>query len=419
MVRAFFVALTLALGVQAEPGPGPAPREPTPTPVPRSVLAVFFHEVGPGSELARVDPLTLKAERVIRLTNGGGWATAFSPDRKTLAISGGMGMATVELIDLRRMRSRGVVDLDMTGGVNFLFWERGRGLFAVVDDYDRRAVVRIDPVSGTVQARHAVDGTILQVKRGVNGQVVLLLGPRRGIGPLRLAVVGGKGMAETTVPRLTGGTSTERDGDDIRVDEVIPALVVDRDGRRALVYAKGTVAEISLADLSATTHTLSEPVSTLQRFRNWLEPNAHAKIVDGYYRSGEWIGNGRFAVTGMDFAEGESTAAGLSIVDTRSWTLRNVADGATELGVSGGDTLLTFGYHANEGVRGFDLSGRELFHLLRGRSAWIQLVGNLVYAQIEDGRRIAVIDPRAGRKIAEAAVDRPVMLVDDPPTPLE
>jgi hypothetical protein len=120
----------------------------------------------------------------------------------------------------------------------------------------------------------------------------------------------------------------------------------------------------------------------------------------------------------MDFAEEKSTAAGLAIVDTESWTLRKVADGATELAVSG-DTLLTFGYHANEGVRGYDLTGRERFHLLRGRGAWVQLVGGLAYAQIGDGRRIAVIDPATGRKIGEAAVDRPVMLVDDPPRPPE
>jgi hypothetical protein len=415
MVRTFFVALALALGTTAEPGP--APREPTPTPVPRSVLAVFLHEVGPGSELARVDSLTLKPRgRFLPLAGGSAWITSLAPNRKQLAASGGLGRASVELVDVRRMRSRGVIDLEMDGDLRFLSW--GRSLFAVVDDYERRAVVRIDPRSRTVQARHPLDGTILQVESGIAEQVVVLLGPRQGIGALRLAVVGGKGMRVAAVPRLTGGTSVEGDGEDVRAREVIPALVVDREGRRALVYSQGTVVEISLADLTAATHDLSERVSIWRRFRDWLEPTAQAKIVEGSYRSGEWIGDGRFAVSGMDFAEEESKAAGLTIVDTESWTLRKVDDSATEVAVSG-ETLLTFGYHANEGVRGFDLSGRELFHLLRGRSAWIQLVGNLVYAQIEDGRRIAVIDPRAGRKIAEAAVDRPVMLVDDPPTPLE
>src|SRR5919106_2528935 len=132
MIRAFFVALALALGVDA--GPGPAPREPAPTPVPRSVLAVFHEQVGPGSELARVDPLTLRQSgRSVRLANGSAWTTALSPDRKTLAVSGGLGTATVELVDLRRMRSRGFVDLVLNGGVTFFSW--GPGLFAGGEHY--------------------------------------------------------------------------------------------------------------------------------------------------------------------------------------------------------------------------------------------------------------------------------------------
>ena len=105
------------------------------------------------------------------------------------------------------MRSLGVVDLEdgRRPQVSLL----GKELFAVVDDYERRAVVSIDPRSRTVQARHPLDGTILQVESGLAGQIVLLLGPRSGIGPLRLAVVGGKGMTAAPCPRLTGGTSVE------------------------------------------------------------------------------------------------------------------------------------------------------------------------------------------------------------------
>jgi hypothetical protein len=119
----------------------------------------------------------------------------------------------------------------------------------------------------------------------------------------------------------------------------------------------------------------------------------------------------------MNFAEEENTAAGLTIIDTVDWSLHKVSEDSTELAVSE-DTLLTFGYHTSEGIRGYDLAGRERFHLLRGQSAWIRLVGGLAYAQIGAGKRIAVIDPALGRKIGEAEVDRPVMLVEDPPMPL-
>jgi hypothetical protein len=409
MVRAFIVAIALALGVSPEP-PAPLPQGPA-TPLPDRILAVFFEEVGPGSELARVDPLTLKPSgRRVRLATAGGWAAALSPNRKTLALSGGMGLATVELVDVRRMRSLGVVDLNRSGSIALLSWHRGY-LFAVVHDYHRSAVVSIDPIGRAVQARHRVRGTILQAKEGVPGQVVLLLGPRDRIGSLRLAVVGGKGMVSTALPGFVGGSSTERDGQDIRAREEIPALIVDEAGRRAFVFSDGSVAEVSLRNLKVTHHTLSEPVSILGRLRNWLEPSAQAKLVEGYSRSGAWIGGGRFAVTGMNYTVSEISPAELVLVDTRDWTMQAVAEGGAELAVAD-DALLTFGFHNDDGIRGYDFAGAERFHLLRGQGAWVQMIGGLAYAQIGDGRRIAVIDPALGKKLAEARVGRPVTLVD-------
>jgi hypothetical protein len=409
MVRTFFVAIALALGVNPEPAPPPA--EESPTPVAEGILAVLFQEVGPGSELARVDPLTLRPSgRRVHLATGGGWATAFSPDRKTLALSGGMGLATVELVDVRRMRSLGVVDLKMTGSIALLSWYRGY-LFAVVDDPQNRAVFSIDPVGRTVQARHALSGTILHAKEGVPGQVVVLLAPPDGIGPLRLAVVGGKGMASTAIPGFVGGWRTEREGEEVHTREEIPALVVDAAGHRAFAFSDGAVAEVSLRNLKVTHHTLSEPVSLLGRLRNWIEPSAQAKLVEGFSRSGAWIGDGHFAVTGTNYTESEITPAQLTIVDAENWTTHAVAKGGAELAVTK-DTLMTFGFHRNQGLRGYDFEGQERFHLLRGQGAWVQMVGGLAYAQIGDGRRLAVIDPARGRKIGEAKLSQPITLIE-------
>lgn len=414
MVRTFFVAIALALGVNSEP-PSP-PAEESPTPVPDSILAVLFQEAGSGSELARIDPLTLRPSgRRVHLAPGGGWATAFSPNRRTLAVGGGQGFATVELVDLRRMRSRGVVDLNMSGSIALLSWHRGY-LFAVVDDHQRRAVVTIDPVTRRVQARHRVTGTILQVKRA-GGQVVLLLGPEEGIGPLRLAVVGGKGMTPTAIPGFVGGWKTVRQGPDVHTREEIPALVIDDGGGRALVFSGQSVAEVSLSNLSVTTHALSEPVSLLDRFRNWLEPQAQAKLVEGFRREGAWLGDGLFAVTGMNYAvstDGELAGKpfGLVLVDTRDWSIRKVAEGGANLVVTE-HAVLTFGFESDRGIEGYDLLSEETFRLLSGApGGWLQVVEGLVYAQLGDGRRFAVIDPALGRKIGEARVTQPVTLIE-------
>jgi hypothetical protein len=414
MVRTFFVAIVLALGVNPE-APSP-PQAQSATPVANSILAVLYEEAGPGSELARVDPLTLKPSgRRVRLATGGGWATAFSPDHRTLALSGGLGLATVELVDVRRMRSLGVVDLKMSGSITLLSWQ-GRILFAVVDDHEARAVMAIDPVGRQVLARHRIAGSILQAKPAT-GRVILLLGPSEGIGPLRLAVVGGKGMASAAIPGFVGGSKTERQGQDVHTREEIPALVIDDDGRRALVFSRGSVAEVSLRDLSVTTHALSEPVSLLHRFRNWLEPRAHAKLVEGFRREGAWLGHGRFAVTGMNYAvstDGELAGKpfGLALVDTRDWGIRKVAEGGANLVVTE-RAVLTFGFESDRGIEGYDLRSDETFRLLPGApGGWLQIVEGLVYAQLGDGRRFAVIDPALGRKIGEARVTQPVTLIE-------
>ena len=415
MVRTFFVAIALALGVNPEPAP--LPGEESPTPVADSILAVLFQEVGPGSELARIDPLTLRPSgRRVHLATGGGWATAFSPGRRTLALSGGLGRASVELVDVRRMHSLGVVDLNMSGSIVLLSWHRGY-LFAVVDDPQHRAVFSIDPVGRTVQARHALSGTILHAKEGVPGQVVVLLAPPDGIGPLTLAVVGGKGMASTAIPGFVGGWRTERQGEEVHMREEIPALVIDDDGGRAFVFSGRSVAEVSLGDLSVTTHVLSQPVSLLDRFRNWLEPRAHAKLVDGFWREGAWIGDGRFAVTGMDYAmssgNARGTSFGLALIDTRDWSIRKVAEGGANLVVTE-HALLTFGYESDDGIEGYDLRSEESFRLLAGAAGgWLQVVDGLVYAQLGDGRRFAVIDPALRRKIGEARVEQPIALIEN------
>jgi len=312
------------------------------------------------------------------------------------------------------MRSLGVVDLKMSGSITLLSW-RGGTLFAVVNDHQGRAVVAIDPVGLSVQARHRIAGTILQAKQAT-GQVVLLLGPPEGIGPLQLAVVGGKGMTFAAIPGFVGGSRTERRGQDVYTREEIPALVIDEDGRRALVFSRRSFAEVSLGNLSVTTHTLSEPASLLDRFRNWLEPRAHAKLVDGFWREGTWLGNGRFAVTGVDYAMSTDDARGkpfgLALVDTRDWSIRTVAEGGANLVVTE-HALLTFGYESDEGFKGYDLDSGKAFRLLPGvAGGWLQVVRGLVYAQLGDGRRFAVIDPSLGRKIGEARVTQPITLIE-------
>jgi hypothetical protein len=120
----------------------------------------------------------------------------------------------------------------------------------------------------------------------------------------------------------------------------------------------------------------------------------------------------------MDYAMSTSGDArgkpfGLALVDTHDWSVRKVAEGGANLVVTE-HTLLTFGYDSDDGIQGYDLRSEKTFRLLPGAAGgWIQVVRGLVYAQLGDGRRFAVIDPVLGRKIGEAKVGQPITLVAD------
>jgi hypothetical protein len=412
MLRSLFVAIALAVGVDGEPAAPPADQ--MPTPAPEGVLGILWEEAGIGGELVRMDSLTLKPFGPRLELASGNATTAYSPDYGRLALAY-PEPAKVEIVDVRRMKSLGTVDLGIDGWISFLSWDDGY-LFAVVDGESDRAVVTVDPVGRAVQARHPVNGTILQVARGADQQVVLLLAPRHGIGPLRFAVVGGKGMTTTPIPGFTGGWGTDQDGDVVRARQKIPALVVDGVGQRALVVSGRAVAEISLNNLAVRQHTLSEPVSLLGRLRNWLEPAAHAKLVDGPWRNGTWIGHGLFAISGEDYSsEGgqhhHADPAGISIVDTRNWSVRTIDDDSVEV-VATEHAIVGHGGYELGGVTGYDAGGEKLFELLPKTSVWLQVVGGFVYAVHENSNRFSIIDPRLGRIVGTAKTHDPLTLVE-------
>jgi hypothetical protein len=411
MLRSFFVVIALALGVGGE-GTSPPLEQPA-TPAPEGVLGIIWEEAGVGGELVRMDSLTLKPFGLRLELSSGNATTAYSPDYHRLALAY-PEPAKVEFVDVERMRSLGTLDLGVDGWINYLSWELGY-LFAVVDG-DDRAVVTIDPVGHRVLARHPIEGTVLHAARSAEGQVVLVLAPWEGIGSLRLAVVGGKGMTTARIPGFTGGWESEQKDDEVRTRQRVPALVIDEVGRRALVVSGSAVAEVSLSDLSVQQHALSQPVSLLGRLRNWLEPTAQAKLVDGPWRIGTWIGDGLFAISGEDYSsEGgrhhHAEPAGVSIVDTRDWSVRMIDDDTVEV-VRTEHTIVGHGGYEFGGVTGYDLGGEKVFELLPKTSVWLQVVGGYVYAVHESSKRFTIIDPALGRVVGTAKTEDPLTLVE-------
>jgi len=425
MLRAFIAAIAVLAGVGGEGAPPDLPTVPGKPPA--TVYGIVWNETGFSKpKLTRLKSVALEPfGRAVRLGLGGGSATAYSPDRRWLAVGNGTG-ASIQLIDLKRMKQVGVVRLRLGGWVTFLSWQGG-SLFAVVDGETDRAVAVVDPIGRKVLRRHRLNRAILGTQAGP-GSVVLITGPRNHIGPIELTVVGGKGMTSVPVREIAGGWETENDSSGYHARQATPGLAIDAAGRRAVIVQAGrTVAEVSLSNLAVRYHTLSEPVSLLQRLRNWLEPAAQAKLIEGPQRKAVWLENGLIAVTGADYTvstneNGEpdvaAQAAGISLIDTRTWAIRKIDDEASDF-ARFENTLLAFGVTdwggsstpPGFGLVGYDLGGKELFHVLDGTAvSWMEAVDGLAYVTLNE-KRYAVVDAATGHVFGRAKTSKPLSLV--------
>ena len=211
-------------------------------------------------------------------------------------------------------------------------------------------------------------------------------------------MLGGKGIGSVTVAGIAGGSRAHNGENGYRVAQSLPGLAVGA-GRAFIVSAGTTVAEVSLDNLGVTYHSASHPVSLLGRFRSWLEPAADAKLIEGPQRKAIWLGEGLVAVTGFDYSGSTGQPAGLSLLDTDDWSLREIDEEAGDA-VRVGDTLVAFG--ADRGLVGYDLIGREVFHVLDDREVdLVETARGLLYV-LGRGERRVVVDAATGHIVGRA-----------------
>ena len=307
------------------------------------LLALVSH--GTTSTLGRLDPLTLNVSPGPKLFVGlHDIPATFSPDRSLLALGSGR-TTTLELVRVRRLKRLALIDLP--GIPAALSWPTSARLLAIVSEGDRLEALLVDPRSHRVIARHSIART--NVVSGIaitRRNVVLLLAPRQkttsalvdDLGPATLAVVANDGRARTIrLPEVIAG-SAARAGTAwpplIHVSR--PGLVTDPDGRVAYIAASDrTINEIDLRSLTMQQHSLAVHRSRFARLLDWLEPEARADggIAVGWQRQLIWLRPGLLGLSGeRDYAarvgkrkpQPASVAGGLSLIDTRHWTVNNV-----------------------------------------------------------------------------------------------
>src|ERR671936_543655 len=269
---------------------------------PSSTSPLLGFRYGPRQTwLVRLDPKTLRARRGRRLaldSYSASWS--YSPDRQLLALGNQTSApitavpARIWLVDVHTLHTLRVVPLGIDADVAYAHWVAPDRLIALVrsrdDEVARDQVVVVDPQTGAVEARQALDGHAICAARADHALVLVLEGA--AYGPVRVVVAYDDGrLASVTLDQVQAGTRRTPDGVP-RVDGA--ALAVDRQGGRAFVVAAGDpVAEVALDSLAVQYHTLAQPVSLLGRLHDWLEPPAQAKgPFEGSWRSAVWLGDG-------------------------------------------------------------------------------------------------------------------------------
>jgi hypothetical protein len=366
-----------------------------------------------GVELVRLDRRSLgiaSKRRVLVGKSTSAWAR--SPDGRRIAVGVDEALG-IRVIDAIKMRRAGAIGT-RNGQVRAMAWLTPNRIVGA----EETGIFVVDPVARRLVSARATEGQVLGATRTANA-LVLLLAPDDGIGRARLATLTADGDYRTVELReISAGYRYPTQADEPPGERRNPGLAVDAAGGRAFVVGAGEpVAEVELRSLAVSYHEPSRPISLVGRLRNWLEPKAEAKgPLLGSTRNVLWLGNGRLAVTGGDGRPGRDGVvvhpAGLSLIDTRSWSVETVQRDATSATTAGG-TLVAWASGYPElpaiGLRGYDLDGDLRFHLFGSRGAAVlERLDERVF--VDDGAVTHAVDARVGR-IVRVMSEVPQLLV--------
>jgi hypothetical protein len=303
----------------------------------RQPVGVFSRIDGGAQILARLAPGSLRPGRP-RLRLGEyhqDWS--FSPDGSQLAL--GMGGASptcgrgICIVDVGTMRIAGWVP--GSTAVEAIGWLRPRRIVGVDQS---GAVFVADPVTETVIRSRDLPFSPYgpAVARTSDGLAVLIRSR-----PPQLVVANAHGdVRSVALPRIERGA----------------ALASAPRGKRAFVTsARGPVAEVSLRTMAVRYHRVPIP-------------------HDARRLEALWLGDGRLAVYG-------DPNAGVTVIDTSTWTARTVAPGATSARLAGGRLLVYSepGFRPRSrgvGLRVYTRDGRRLVrHLFGDRKLQVEVLG--------------------------------------------
>jgi hypothetical protein len=387
-------AILLAVAGLAAPAQAPAARSP---------LGILSPVNGNARTLVRLDPLTLRpAGPRLRLGEyHNNWS--LSPDRTRVALGlGGQGKTCARgvcIVDLATMRIAAYVPAPTA--VEAVAWLKPRRIVAVLQT---GGILVADPMTGRIlRSRPPLPFEPFGPSSArTRGGLAVVMNAR----PFRLLVADARGGIRVAplrrFPRAPGGA---------------PGLAFDPDGRRAIVVAPGApIAEVNLRTMRVRYHRVGLP--PLRRPPRGRELLSHREAL--------WLGHGLVAVFGDDQVRGpggrlhgtRTFAAGVHVIDTRSWTARTVAQGGAGARVAAGRLLVYTSYVSaapGVGLRVYTRDGSQLVsHLLGNQVLDVEVAGARAYAYRRSGRSRAlhVVHARSGKLIRRASPPRAGLEVD-------
>jgi hypothetical protein len=293
---------------------------------------------------------------------------SFAPDGRRLALSDCNGtvrfLAVPSLKVLGRTRAGDLwdaADLAWVAPGRLLAVNRASGGVAtllVVDTSSRRVVRRVDL------------GGVLLDRALVRDRVVLLVAPFDRFGPSRIVTADANGDLRTAaVDGVPAGSHFDDATDTGPVGEIrTPGLAVDPAGTAYVVGADLRVAAVDLATMRVSYHGPTR---------------APAKALNGTTRIAAWLGGGKIAVSGIDYASSgtgrdlkvTSTPFGLHVLDTSTWTYRTLTTDAAGLIATGRTVFGT----APDAFSVYDRTGAHLYDLAMPDGTWLTAAGRYGY----------------------------------------
>lgn len=313
------------------------------------------------------------------------------------------------------MRPSGRLAIPRGGVIEALTWLHGDRLLAVraACEGSTSSFVVIDPIARRFVKSEPIEGELVRLVPTAT-EVVALVASRHAIAPSRLLVVDADGVVRGRILDKIPAGAQAGPRDVKRYAR--PALAVGAE-RVFVVSADGLAAEVGLETLAVSYHPLVQRTLSVR-----------AKASEGWSRRALWLGNGLLAFSGSDeevWTSAESALhlrdrpAGLSMIDTRSWSIRTI-DREAQWFVQADRLLYAMRRSWDSstqtttgmGVAAYDVDGGKRFHVVPRAVASLALAyrGRAYVRLLRQDGRFLVVDAGSGRVIGTRIAPLPGLL---------